>query len=88
METEKYQVFVSSPFKGLEDQRKAVTKAVLNWGHIPIALENFSPQDQRDFEVIRKAVQDCQIYVLILGHSYGSIIEDPNITKGKEISYT
>jgi hypothetical protein len=38
----RYQVFFSSPFKGLESQRKAAVEAVINWGQIPIALERFS----------------------------------------------
>ncbi|MCP3931171.1 MAG: DUF4062 domain-containing protein [Bacteroidetes bacterium] len=88
MESEKYQIFVSSPFRGLEKQRKAVVQSVINWEHIPIALENFSPQVQKDFDVIKKAVQDCQIYILIIGHTYGSIVENKEITGGREISYT
>lgn len=88
MEEEKYQVFISSPFRGLADQRKAAVQAVINWEHIPIALENFSPQVQRDFDVIKKAIEDCQIYILILGHRYGSIIENEAIANGRTISYT
>ncbi len=88
MEPEKFQIFVSSPFRGFADQRKAIVQAIINWGHIPIALENFSPQVQRDFEVIRKAIEDCQIYILILGHRYGTIIEDPDVPKDARISYT
>ena len=89
MEPEKFQVFVSSPFRGLAEQRKAVVQAIINWGHIPIALENFSPQVQRDFEVIRRAIEDCQIYILILGHRYGSIIKEGGMqSKTAGISYT
>lgn len=88
MEIEKYQVFISSPFHGLLEQRKAAIQSVINWEHIPIALENFSPQVQKDLDVIIKAVKNCQIYILIIGHRYGSIIRDKNITRGRDISYT
>jgi len=82
MKDQKYQVFISSPFKGLEAQRKAAVQAVVNWEHIPIALEGFSAKAQKDIEVINKSIEDCQIYILILGHRYGSIINE------EKISYT
>ncbi len=88
MDLEKYQVFISSPFRGLEKQRKAIIQAVTNYKHIPIALEIFSPQGQQDFDVIKIAVEECQIYILILGHRYGSIIDDSDTLKKRDISYT
>lgn len=76
----RYQVFISSPFKGLEEQRKAAVEAVINWGHIPIALERFSARASSDRVVIKRAIQDSQVYILILGHRIGSLMPDTNIT--------
>jgi hypothetical protein len=78
----RYQVFISSTFSGLEDARKAAIEAVFERGHIPIALERFSPSNQSDLEVITRAMQGCQVYVLILGHRYGELVP------GKDISFT
>lgn len=77
----RYQVFISSTFD-LEEERKAAVEAVFRRGHIPIALENFSPSDSSDLEVIEKAMKESQVYVLILGHRYGQIVP------GTSISYT
>ena len=82
----KYQVFISSPFKRLKEQRRAAVSSVLNWGHIPIALENFPPKTKKDTEIIKEVINDCQIYILILGHRYGTILEDYD--ECKDISYT
>lgn len=82
MEKPKYQVFISSPFKRLEAQRSAAIQAVLNWGHMPIALETYSSHAVTNREVIYQAIQESQIYILILGHRYGSIVDK------KDISYT
>jgi hypothetical protein len=78
----KYQVFISSPFKNLEEQRRAAVRAVLKFRHIPIALENFPPKTKKDVDIISQVVRDSQIYILILGHRYGSIVD------GYDISYT
>lgn len=76
MRTEKYQVFISSPFRKLKAERKAAVESVVNWGQIPIALENFSARASKDYQVIEKAIDECQIYILILGHTCGSLMPD------------
>jgi hypothetical protein len=82
MKNRKYQVFISSAFKNMEEARKAAIAGVSDCHHIPIALENFAPQSASDLEVIKSAVADCQIYILILGPTYGAIPKD------KDKSYT
>ncbi len=82
MNNRKYQVFISSTFKNMEEPRKAAVAGVTDCRHIPIALENFAPQSTSDLEVIKRAVKDCHIYILILGPTYGAI------PKNKEKSYT
>jgi hypothetical protein len=78
----RYQVFISSTFRGLAQARKEVIRAVVDQGHIPVALERFGARDSKDIEVIRKTVTESQIYVIIVGHLYGSIVE------GEDIGYT
>lgn len=78
----RYQIFISSTFEDLKNERKAAVEAVFQRGHIPIALENFAPSDESDLQVIKRAMKDCQVYVAILGHRYGTIV--PN----KEYSFT
>ena len=77
----RYQVFISSTFSDL-DERKAAVEAVFERGHIPIALERFSPADETDLQVIKNAMKDSQVYILILGHRYGELVP------GLDISYT
>lgn len=72
----RYQIFISSTFKHLAQERKAAIEAVFERGHIPIALERFSPSDASDLEVIRRAMSDSQVYILIVGHTYGELSPD------------
>ncbi|MDA8134957.1 MAG: DUF4062 domain-containing protein [Desulfobacteraceae bacterium] len=78
----RYQIFISSTFKDLQEERKQAVEVIFEMGHIPIALERFSPANESDLQVIKKVIADCQIYILILGHKYGEIV--PN----ESISYT
>ena len=78
----RFQIFISSTFKDLAEQRKQAIEVIFENGHIPIALENFFAANESDLNVIKKAISDSQIYILILGHRYGELIP------GEEISFT
>lgn len=78
----KYQVFISSTFDDLKEHRQQATLGIVKVGHMPIALENYTPECEAAFKVIEDAIDDCQFYVVILGHRYGSI------PAGKKKSYT
>jgi len=78
----RFQIFISSTFQDLVEQRKQAIEVVFERGHIPIALERFSASNESDLEVITHAIKECQIYLLILGHRYGDIVP------GRDISFT
>lgn len=78
----RFQIFVSSTFRDLREERKKAVEVIFERGHIPIALERFSAANESDREVIEKAIDDCQLYLLILGHRYGELVP------GRNISYT
>lgn len=72
----KYQVFISSTFLDLKEERQKVVEAVLNAGHIPAGMELFHAGDETQKELIEEWIADSDIYVLILGGRYGSIDND------------
>ena len=67
-----YQVFISSPYRELKEQRKALIAEVIESGHLPAAMELFSAGDEDEFEVIKRAITQSDIYVVLLGSSFGS----------------
>lgn len=78
----KYQVFISSTFEDLAEQRRIVLDEVVVRGHMPIALERFPAEDSSVPFVIQRTIQASQIYVIILGYRYGAIV------KGRDISFS
>jgi len=63
----KYQVFISSTFSDLVQERQATIRTVLDLGHIPSGMEIFPAADVEQFEYIKKVVDECDYYVLIIG---------------------
>src|SRR5262245_15067070 len=73
MNQRKLQIFLSSTYEDLIEHRLAAMEAILAAGHIPAAMEQFSPGDETAWEKIRTWVDESDAFILILGGRYGSI---------------
>lgn len=69
----KYQIFVSSTFEDLKEERELVIKAILEMGHIPVGMEMFSAGDEEQWKLIQRQIDDCDYYIVIMAHRYGSL---------------
>lgn len=69
----KYQIFISSTYEDLKEQRDAVVKAVLKMGHLPVGMEMFNAADQQQWEIIKRHIDNSDYYVLIVANRYGTI---------------
>lgn len=76
----KYQVFISSTYSDLIEERKKVLDILLMADCIPAGMEAFVATDAEQFEVIKKVIDLCDYYVLIIGKRYGSINETTGIS--------
>jgi hypothetical protein len=72
----RYQVFVSSTFVDLVDERQEIMQALLELDCIPAGMELFSAADEDQWSLIKRVIDDCDYYVLVLGGRYGSIGPD------------
>jgi hypothetical protein len=82
----KYQVFISSTYEDLIDQRTAVVKAVLEMGHIPVGMEMFSAADEEQWRIITSHIDQSDYYVVLVAHRYGSVVDGNSYTE-KEYDY-
>ena len=81
-----YRIFVSSTFTDLVDYRATVQDVIRQMGHIDISMEHFGSRDDRPLDGCLKLLQDCEFFVCIYAHRYGSI--PPNQTKSiAELEY-
>ena len=66
----KYQIFISSTYEDLKEERDTAVKTILTLSHIPIGMEMFNAGDDKQWEVIRRTIDASDYYVLILGFRY------------------
>ncbi|WP_318371002.1 DUF4062 domain-containing protein [Enterobacter sp.] len=83
----RYQVFVSSTFTDLEEERRHVIQTLMEMDCIPAGMELFPAIDEEQWEFIKKIIDDCDYYLLIIGGRYGSIAEDGLSYTEKEFDY-
>ncbi len=84
----KYQVFVSSTYEDLQEERKAVMEALLQMNCFPVGMEYFNAADDSQWDVITSLIDECDYYVLIVAGRYGSIDEASGISyTQKEYEY-
>lgn len=85
MDEKKYQIFISSTYEDLKEEREAVRDGILSIRQFPVGMETFGASSRNQWDVIKDTIDESDYYVLIVGHKYGS-----EITEGefKGISYT
>lgn len=83
----KYQVFLSSTYTDLIEERMAVIRVLLDNDCIPVGMEQFPASDMSQMEYITKILDDCDYYILILAGRYGSIDCDGKGFTEKEYDY-
>lgn len=69
----KLQIFISSTYEDLKEERQAAVSAILKAGHIPAGMELFTSGDESQMETIKRWIDASDIYMLILGGRYGSV---------------
>lgn len=72
----RYQVFVSSTFADLQDERSNVIQTLMEMDCFPAGMELFPALDEEQFEFIKKVIDDSDYYLLIIGGRYGSLSEE------------
>jgi len=80
MNKRKFQVFISSTFKHMHDERQSAVEAILLSGHIPAGMELFAANNTSQVETIRNWIQESDIFLLLLGSRYGTVENKSNIS--------
>lgn len=85
--SKRYQVFVSSTYADLRDERQRVIQALMELDCIPAGMELFPAADEEQWEFIKRVIDDCDYYILIIGGRYGSLTSDGISYTEKEYDY-
>jgi hypothetical protein len=83
----RYQVFVSSTFADLREERSRVIQTVMELDCIPAGMELFPAADEEQLAFIKRVIDDCDYYIVIVGGRYGSTTTDGVSFTEKEYEY-
>lgn len=83
----RYQVFVSSTFTDLVDERREVMQALLEMDCLPAGMELFPAADTDQWTLIQGVIKQSDYYLVILGGRYGSLSEEGVSFTEKEYDY-
>lgn len=68
-----FHIFVSSTYSDLIEERRRVSEAVSKAGYVPEGMEIFPASSQKQIDFIKRVIDRCDYYVIILGGRYGSM---------------
>lgn len=83
----RYQVFVSSTFADLKEERQAIMQALLSLDHFPAGMELFPATDEDQWTLIKGVIDDSDYYVIVIGGRYGSTTDEGVSFTEKEYDY-
>lgn len=83
----RYQVFVSSTFTDLVDERREVMQALLEMDCLPAGMELFPAANTDQWTLISRVIEQSDYYLVILGGRYGSVTEAGVSYTEKEYDY-
>ena len=66
-------VFVSSTSRDMQDQRAALKSLIEGLGMTYVGMEDFVPSEATPAEYIRDRVDECDLYIGIIGKRYGHV---------------
>lgn len=75
----KLRIFVSSTYEDLKEERGRVLDAIVEAGYDPSGMELFSG-GRPTLEAICASIDESDVYVLIMGARYGSMLPNRNMS--------
>lgn len=82
-----FQVFVSSTFTDLQEERRLASNNLAKAGYFSAGMELFPAADQDQFEYIKRIIDRSDYYVVITAGRYGSLASDGLSYTEKECDY-
>ena len=82
MSDKKHLVYICSTYADLKEERRKVLDVLMMADCIPIGIQSFFVTENEQFDVIKKIIDICDYFILIIGNRYGSI------NKNTGLSYT
>lgn len=84
----RYQIFISSTYEDLKEERQKVTQTILKLYHFPIGMEMFHADNEEQWIQIKNTIDMSDYYIVIIGRYCGTLISKEGISyTEKEYNY-
>ncbi len=83
----RYQVFLSSTYVDLKEEREEILRILLKLNCFPAGMELFPATDEKQFDYIKKEIDNSDYYLLIIAGRYGSLTPEGISYTEKEFLY-
>ncbi len=83
----RFQIFISSTFRDLIEERQALQRSILELDHFPAGMELFPAGDDSAWDLIKDVIEFSDYYALIIGGRYGTLDENGISYTEKEYDY-
>lgn len=80
-DSRKFSIFISSTYEDLKEERQALVGVALENNFIPVGMEQFHAAPTSQWNVITKMIDECDLYLLVIGGRYGSIDEESTMDR-------
>jgi hypothetical protein len=80
MSEQRHQVFVSSTYQDLIEERSEVMQALLELECMPAGMELFPAANDTQWEWIKRVIDESDYYIVIVGGRYGSISKESGLS--------
>jgi hypothetical protein len=83
----RFQVFISSTFEDLREEREAIMQTLLRIDCIPAGMEMFPAATSSQWDLIRRMIDDSDYVVVVVAQRYGSMDSSGVSYTQKEFEY-
>ena len=66
----KYHLFIGSTLDDLKNERKGISRVIMELGHIPVSAEYLDRSAKNYDQLLAKTIEECDYFVAVVAHKY------------------
>jgi hypothetical protein len=71
----KYHIFISTTQDDLRNERKELSRIIMELGHIPVLPDFFNPDDKNTTPLLMKTIEECDYFIVLAAHRFAGAAE-------------
>jgi hypothetical protein len=68
----KYHIFIGSTLDDLKNERKELSRIIMELGHIPVTADYLDETSRNTPKLLQKAIEECDYFIALVAHRYAA----------------